>query len=198
MREVSFCKRPEGGSPGLVVISDNSCLKGHGFKCILDGQFFTLICCKKYFLKKDRKKMKKRPGLAHFFFKKKLDLFSLQSFLWETHLSDNVVGLRHMPPRGFHLKWNQRRKSLLPHWQNLGPQFIISGDIIINWTLRGDLYLLLQLTPQWWGRGTDHGATLEDLYFLPAIAMGKGFSVTRRKLPNVYQSFPKMISLEKW
>ena len=38
-----------GGNPGLVVIGDDSCSKGRGFKsrrCILDGHFFTLICCK--------------------------------------------------------------------------------------------------------------------------------------------------------
>ena len=38
-----------GGSPGLVVMGDDSCSKGNGFKSrcrILDGHFFTLICCK--------------------------------------------------------------------------------------------------------------------------------------------------------
>ena len=32
-----------------MVMGDDSCAKGRGFKsrhCILDGQFFTLICCK--------------------------------------------------------------------------------------------------------------------------------------------------------
>ena len=40
---------PEGGSPGLVVMGDDSCSKSRGFKSrhlILDGHFFTLICCK--------------------------------------------------------------------------------------------------------------------------------------------------------
>ena len=57
-------------SPGLVVIGDDSCLTGHGFESlchILDGHFFTLICCKTcIFVWKDRKWMKKRPRLAHF------------------------------------------------------------------------------------------------------------------------------------
>ena len=38
-----------GGCPGLVVMGDNSCLRGCGFesqRCILDGHFFALICCK--------------------------------------------------------------------------------------------------------------------------------------------------------
>ena len=38
-----------GGSPGLVVMVDNSCSEGHGFESwhrILDGHFFTYICCK--------------------------------------------------------------------------------------------------------------------------------------------------------
>ena len=30
------------------------------------------------------------------------------------------------------------------------------------------------------------------------LSMIPATSVTRRKLPNVYKSFPKMISLEKW
>ena len=32
-----------------MVMGDNSCSKAHGFesqRCILDGHFFTLICCK--------------------------------------------------------------------------------------------------------------------------------------------------------
>ena len=39
----------EGGSSGLVIMGDNSCLKGYGFEswhCIHDGHFFTLICFK--------------------------------------------------------------------------------------------------------------------------------------------------------
>ena len=38
-----------GGSPGLVVMRRDSRSEGRGFKsrhCILDGHFFTLICCK--------------------------------------------------------------------------------------------------------------------------------------------------------
>ena len=38
-----------GGSPGLVVMGGYSCSEGHGFKSqhhILDGHFFTVICCK--------------------------------------------------------------------------------------------------------------------------------------------------------
>ena len=38
-----------GGSPGLVVIREDSCSKGHGFESrrrVLDGHVFTFICCK--------------------------------------------------------------------------------------------------------------------------------------------------------
>ena len=38
-----------GGSPGLVVMGDDSCLRGCGFESqrhILDGHFFTIFCCK--------------------------------------------------------------------------------------------------------------------------------------------------------
>ena len=36
-------------SPGLVVMGDDSFSRGRGFEsrhCILDGYFFTFICCK--------------------------------------------------------------------------------------------------------------------------------------------------------
>ena len=59
-----------GGSPGLVVMGDDSCSRGHGFesRChILDGHIFKLICCKHYIVCLKRPKInKKRPGLAHF------------------------------------------------------------------------------------------------------------------------------------
>ena len=38
-----------GGSPGLVAMGDDTCSRGCGFKSqhqVLDGYFFTLICCK--------------------------------------------------------------------------------------------------------------------------------------------------------
>ena len=38
-----------GGSSGLVVMGDDSCSRGRGFKSrcnLLDGHFFTFICCK--------------------------------------------------------------------------------------------------------------------------------------------------------
>ena len=38
-----------GGSPGIVVMGRDSHSKGHGFESrhrILDGHFFTYICCK--------------------------------------------------------------------------------------------------------------------------------------------------------
>ena len=61
---------PKGGSPGLVVMGDDSCSKGCGFKsrrCILYGHFFTLICCKYRIVSLTRRKInEKRPGLANF------------------------------------------------------------------------------------------------------------------------------------
>ena len=53
-----------------MVMGDDSCSRGSGFesqRCILDGHFFTLICCKNCIvcLKKTENKQKKRPGLAH-------------------------------------------------------------------------------------------------------------------------------------
>ena len=38
-----------GGSPGVEVMGVDSCSEGRGFESqrrILDGHFFTLICCK--------------------------------------------------------------------------------------------------------------------------------------------------------
>ena len=39
----------QGGSPGLVVMGGDSHSEGHGFESlhrILDGHFFSYICCK--------------------------------------------------------------------------------------------------------------------------------------------------------
>ena len=41
-----------GGSPGLVTVGGDSCSKGCEFEsqhCILDGHFFTFICCENFF-----------------------------------------------------------------------------------------------------------------------------------------------------
>ena len=52
-----------------MVMGDNSCLRGCGLESrrhILDGHFFTLICCKIWIVCLKRQKInKKRLGLAH-------------------------------------------------------------------------------------------------------------------------------------
>ena len=77
---ISRCQtNPEGFSswdivatkiePWSVVMGDDLCLIGCGFesRCrILDGHFFTLICCKNCIVSLKRPKInEKRPGLAH-------------------------------------------------------------------------------------------------------------------------------------
>ena len=37
-----------GGSPGLVVMGDDSCLRGRGFESWMDMTFFTLIYVKNF------------------------------------------------------------------------------------------------------------------------------------------------------
>ena len=53
-----------------MVMGDDSCSKGYEFKSrhhILDGHFFTLICCKNCIVCLKRPKInEKRPGFAHF------------------------------------------------------------------------------------------------------------------------------------
>ena len=52
-----------------MAMGDDSCSKGCGLesqRCILDGHFFTLICCKYCIVSLTRPKNEKRPGLAHF------------------------------------------------------------------------------------------------------------------------------------
>ena len=57
-----------GGSPGLVVMGKDSHSKGCGFESrhrILDGHFFTYICCKNcndVCLKKTENKLKRGRG----------------------------------------------------------------------------------------------------------------------------------------
>ena len=79
-----------GGSPGLVVMGGDSRFKGRGFesRChILDGHFFTLICCKivRMFDGKRQKINEKVAGVGPFF-KKNIQC----SNLFILHL-----GLRH-------------------------------------------------------------------------------------------------------
>ena len=58
------------GSPGLDVMSDDSCLKGCGFKSrhlILDGHFFTLISCTNCIVCSKRPKInEKEAGFSSF------------------------------------------------------------------------------------------------------------------------------------
>ena len=60
------------GSPGLVVMGDDSCLKGCGFeseRCILVDilTFFTLICCKNCIVCLKRPKItEKEAGVGTF------------------------------------------------------------------------------------------------------------------------------------
>ena len=69
-----------GGSPGLVVMGDDWCLRGRGFESqrhLLDRYFFTLICYKNWIVCLKRPKInKKKPWLAH------LCLFLV--LLWQT------------------------------------------------------------------------------------------------------------------
>ena len=60
-----------------MVMGDDSCLKGHGFKSrsrILDGHFFTLICCKNCNVCLRRPKINKKRGRCWPVFLKKLVL----------------------------------------------------------------------------------------------------------------------------
>ena len=74
-----------GGSPGLVVMRRDSQYKGSGFESrhrILDGHFFTYICCKNCndVCLKRRKINEKEAGVGPYFFKKTLSkpAFELQ------------------------------------------------------------------------------------------------------------------------
>ena len=62
-----------------MVMGYDSCSKGRGFKSqcrILDGHFFTLICCKKSIVcLKTTKKNEKEAGIGTFFLKKHLLIF---------------------------------------------------------------------------------------------------------------------------
>ena len=70
------CGITEPWSPGLVVMGGDSCSEGCGFKSqhrILDGHFFTDICCKNcndVYLKR-LKINEKEAGVGPFFLKKK-------------------------------------------------------------------------------------------------------------------------------
>ena len=63
--------RKLGGSPGIVVIGDNSCSRGRGFESqrrTLDGHLLTLICCKNCIVCLKRLKInEKKSGVGPFF-----------------------------------------------------------------------------------------------------------------------------------
>ena len=67
-----------GGSPGLVVMGDDSCLKGHGFKSqhiILDEHYFASICCKNWIVCLKRLKINEKEARVGPFFKIKFRNF---------------------------------------------------------------------------------------------------------------------------
>ena len=68
-----FKKDFSGGNPGLVVMGDDSCLKCCGFESwhrVLDGHFFTLICCKSCIVCLKRRKINEKEAGNGTFLKK--------------------------------------------------------------------------------------------------------------------------------
>ena len=62
-----------------MVMGDNSCSKGCGFKSrhrILDGHFFTLICCRDCTVCLKRSKINEKEAGVRPFFKKKATEFN--------------------------------------------------------------------------------------------------------------------------
>ena len=62
-----------GGSPGIVVMGRDSHFEGCGFESqhhILDGHFFTYICCKNCIVSLKRPKLNKKRGRGWPIFKK--------------------------------------------------------------------------------------------------------------------------------
>ena len=62
-----------GREPGVVVMGRDSCSKGHGFNSqhrILDGHFFTYICCKNCNVCLKRPKINEKEAGVGPFFKK--------------------------------------------------------------------------------------------------------------------------------
>ena len=78
-----------GRSPGLVAMGGDSRSEGRGFEsrhCILDGHFFTYICCKNCNVCLKRPKInEKRPGLAHFLKEKTTFYFIIWSHCTHPH-----------------------------------------------------------------------------------------------------------------
>ena len=81
-RQQRFCCNQQlmqlGGSPGLVVMGGDSRSKGRGIESqrrILDGHFFTLICCKNCIVCLKRPKInEKEAGVGPFKKNKKKQL----------------------------------------------------------------------------------------------------------------------------
>ena len=61
-----------------MVIGDDSCSRGRGFKsqqCLLDGHFFTFICCKNCNVFEKTKINEKEVGVDTFLMKKDNNAF---------------------------------------------------------------------------------------------------------------------------
>ena len=106
-----------GGSPGLVVMGGDSRSKGRGFESrrrILDGHFFTLICCKNCIVCLKKTENKRKRGRDGPFFKKRnkeYDGTSVTRFGEISPLWQNDLNLRPVA------------EGLFIIWQNFGPTF---------------------------------------------------------------------------
>ena len=130
----------KGGSPGLVVLGEDSCSKGHELESqhhILDGHFSHLFVVKIVMcVWKDENKLKRRPGLA--LFKKT----GHQLILFLSHLSFSLPFLSILM-----VKVGRRRRFILPtlfHFTFLIPfkrlcSFVLSVLFSSVWYISDDL-----------------------------------------------------------
>ena len=165
-----------GANKNQLFMGGDSCSKGFESQHrILGISFFAFICWKNCSVVwKDRKWIKERPRIAHFFKNWTRTFASYGPFICvpvspevsETRLRVHPDGCRRIRPREIHrcqlslpLRYltQIRRNSNFLKWHYFTVKRL-SGD----------------------------------------RCSGLGISVTRKKSPNVYKSCPKMISLEKW
>ena len=93
-----FEQREKGGSPGLVVMGGDSWSEGRGFKSqlhILDGHFFTYICCKNCNdACLERPKInEKEAGVGPFFYKNKQISFLHDDLFHAFHITHFTVSI---------------------------------------------------------------------------------------------------------
>ena len=132
-----------GWRPGLVVLGRDSGSEGCGFKSwhhILDGHFFTYICCKNCNVCLKRPKINKKEAGIGPFFKKNLQGNVYIYDITRIHILQKVH--QGTPVTCIIKSWNLicRKSNLLPQTTDVWIWSAYLGKRIVHWGLQINLF----------------------------------------------------------